>query len=315
MANSHKEHRVNGFVRNFSYYLRRIYDPIYFYAFFLTFVDGLIGVAFRIVRGKRNRTNEFCFTQLVRIDRFRMRKFWKKDRYDFKGIYFPQLPLELGNIGQVYEDVLKVFVEHDDKYNWQYVDKLDKRIPEGVYCYEGPNGEDITVKPGYTVIDAGAWIGDFSAYAAKKGAKVYAFEPSKKNQEYLKKTVEYNGNIFVETSGLGERDEILGFSDNSVGSHFGEGADKINVVSLDSWVKKNNIRKIDFIKADIEGAERSMLLGAKEVLAKHKPILSICTYHLWDDPLVLENIIREANPKYIVVQRKLKLFAYVPRGD
>ncbi len=69
---------------------------------------------------------------------------------------------------------------------------------------------------------------------------------------------------------------------------------------------------MDFIKADIEGAERKMLKGAKETLRKYAPKLSICTYHLPDDKEVLTKIILEANPAYIITYKWDKLYAYIP---
>jgi hypothetical protein len=62
---------------------------------------------------------------------------------------------------------------------------------------------------------------------------------------------------------------------------------------------------------DIKGAERDMLRGATNVLKTFAPKLAICTYHLPDDPEVLEQIIKEANPKYKVVHIRKKLFAAV----
>ncbi|MFH1454829.1 MAG: FkbM family methyltransferase [bacterium] len=251
-------------------------------------------------------------------------KFLKEDIYDFNGVYLPKTE-NIGLIRNVYSDTLKIYTEKKDNYNYHIVDEMDKTLPEGSYCYIGPNGEDITIKPGYNVIDAGAWIGDFSAYASKKGAHSYAFEPSPINIKFLEKTVKYNrgngGVITIVPYGLGDREEDVGFIendeyDNSGGSSFDipKGRDShmhLHVTTIDSWIKKNNIGKIDFIKADIEGYERKMLKGAEKTLKEHEPILSICTYHYPDDPQVLRDIIIKANPKYKIIQRKKKLFAYV----
>jgi hypothetical protein len=87
--------------------------------------------------------------------------------------------------------------------------------------------------------------------------------------------------------------------------------EKISVTTLDKFVEENKLERIDFIKADIEGAERDMLKGATNVLKTFAPKLAICTYHLPDDPEVLEKIIREANPDYTVVHLRHKLFAAV----
>ncbi len=54
-----------------------------------------------------------------------------------------------------------------------------------------------------------------------------------------------------------------------------DGQDK-NQIFLDSLFGD---RKIDFIKMDIEGAERKALLGAEKIIEKDMPRLAICTYH------------------------------------
>ena len=85
----------------------------------------------------------------------------------------------------------------------------------------------------------------------------------------------------------------------------------LSVTTIDAFVKENGILNIDFIKADIEGAERDMLYGARETLKYHAPKLAICTYHRADDPEILEKIIRDANPNYTIVQKRYKLYACV----
>ncbi|MDR0409176.1 MAG: FkbM family methyltransferase [Spirochaetaceae bacterium] len=85
--------------------------------------------------------------------------------------------------------------------------------------------------------------------------------------------------------------------------------EKIEIITLDKFVHEQGLKRLDFIKADIEGAERDMLKGAKETLREFAPRLALCTYHLPDDPEVLEALIKEANPHYRVVHISKKLFA------
>jgi hypothetical protein len=88
--------------------------------------------------------------------------------------------------------------------------------------------------------------------------------------------------------------------------------ERVKIYALDTFVKEAGLARVDFIKADIEGAERDMLRGAAATLRDFAPKLALCTYHLLDDPEVLEHLILEANPRYKVVQFRKKLYAAVP---
>jgi FkbM family methyltransferase len=48
---------------------------------------------------------------------------------------------------------------------------------------------------------------------------------------------------------------------------------QVQADTLDSWIEKNKLKKIDFIKLDVEGSELQVLKGAKNVLKKYKPIM------------------------------------------
>lgn len=58
-----------------------------------------------------------------------------------------------------------------------------------------------------------------------------------------------------------------------------------------------------------------MLQGAVQLLRTQQPVLSICTYHNPEDPALLEELILAANPEYQIIQRGMKLFAYVPQNN
>lgn len=170
------------------------------------------------------------------------------------------------------------------------------------------------------VFDLGANQGYFAVLAASLGHTVYAFEPSKNLQgNLLEYSKIYDERINVEEAAVGDYDGegelyVDAFSDDAnsmVLKTNAEETEKIKVVTLDEYVKNKNIQRIDFIKADIEGAERNMLWGAKKVLKEFSPMLSICTYHLPDDPEVIQKAILDANPNYKIIQKEKKLYAWV----
>jgi FkbM family methyltransferase len=241
------------------------------------------------------------------------------DKYiDILGAKLP----DITNDAKLMKSLMLIFIDtflircfFNDNYNKETVEILDKHMCDGPYGYND-GSFDVTVKTGDVVIDAGAWIGDFSAYAASKGAFVYSFEPSGTNFRYLTRTAELNKGIIPINKGLGNSCEEIFIEDNStvtstiIRDSGGEG-DRVNLTTIDKFVEEKNIKSLDFIKADIEGAEREMLKGAKNTLRKFSPKIAICTYHLHDDPFVLEKLIIDANPGYKVAHLRGKLFAAV----
>ena len=222
----------------------------------------------------------------------------------------------------IYEDTFGAYVNFNDNYSEEISDLCDEILVEGLYGVVN-NKVNVTVKPGDIVIDAGSWIGDFAAYASVKGATVYAFEPTETTFELLKKTAELNGNITPINKGLSDENTDLTLYVNAEGNSGGNAlkdkttekmipTSSVSTIRLDDFVRENNLPRVDFIKADIEGFERHMLAGAQETLARFAPKLALCTYHLPDDPQVMAELILKANPKYNIVQKRMKLFASVP---
>ncbi|MBQ8024148.1 MAG: FkbM family methyltransferase [Succinivibrio sp.] len=178
----------------------------------------------------------------------------------------------------------------------------------------------VSIKENDVVIDAGANIGLYTVYAASKGCNVFSFEPDPRAQIELKKQKAiYPNNITIIPYGLFSEEKELSFfeSDSSDISSFvlprgNYKETKVSVTTLDKFVETRKIKRVDYIKADIEGAEREMLKGATQTLKKFAPKLSICTYHLPDDKEVLTKLILEANPRYKIWYKWRKLYACVP---
>jgi hypothetical protein len=149
------------------------------------------------------------FEQILKKARYRTVKKYldKTNRYfDFNGARLPDISAnkeKLNTLKSVFEDVLLFFCIYQDNYSKEFVRFMDTIMVEGPYGYTD-NSFDVTVKKGDVVIDAGAWIGDFSAYAAAKGAICYAFEPTRETFDWLCKTRDLNSNIIPVQCGLGD---------------------------------------------------------------------------------------------------------------
>ena len=145
----------------------------------------------------------------------------------------------------------------------------------------------------------------FAADVGNNGA-VYSFEFIRSNIEVFKKNLQLQENdlqkrIHLEEKPLWSQEgEVLYFKDNGPGSKVsfqaGNGFDqKVRTESIDHFVKRQGLLKVDFIKMDIEGAELSALKGAIKTLKKFRPKLAISVYHnagrdILEIPQWLENL-------------------------
>jgi len=172
---------------------------------------------------------------------------------------------------------------------------------------------------GFKVIDAGANIGIFSLFAnyIMPDAQIYAFEPVTSNFKILNKNIDSNNlheNIHIFNMGLGEKQsnkeimiskDPLGVSSTIRDSKFFEKNKKnffqssnIPITTVDDFVEKNSIDRIDFIKIDTEGYERQILEGAKNTIKKFYPKIACCAYHLEDDEVKIPELISSFAPDY-----------------
>jgi FkbM family methyltransferase len=196
---------------------------------------------------------------------------------------------------------------------------------------EGPyEHKNVQIEEADIVLDLGANIGAFSCAAASKGAKVFAFEPTESTLPLLSQNAELYDDFNVVPMAVSDKSGEAKFlvndfssSDINIGSNTlannnRKGFHKevtVKTITVDDFVRERNLERVDFIKADIEGAERLMLAGATETLKRFAPKLAICTYHYPDDKEVLEELILKANPDYIVEHAWEKLYAHVPNRE
>jgi len=246
-----------------------------------------------------------------------------KDYIEIDGI---KLPHFAGSVGEwemdysLFDIVLSSVLRRKPKCSDEIYGVIEPFFHEGPYEY----GE-VCIDQGDIVFDCGAHIGLFSAVASRYGAHVHAFEAIPSTiDDYLSKTASWNEHITIYNNAVWDEEKILDFSvlENHIGASrcdelLWEGANvferhKIQAITLDAFIEEWQLEHVDFIKVDIEGAERNFLRGAKNVLRRFAPKLSICSYHLPDDPQVLQELILEANPNYVMIQKYSKIYAYVP---
>ncbi len=176
------------------------------------------------------------------------------------------------------------------------------------------------VEPDGMVIDCGANIGAFSVYAATRapGVRVIAFEPEPGIYDILRQNVELNRLaewITCRRAGLAASHTSLQimrrrdcFTMHRLVQEKTEGGDTVDCVPIDSL----ELTRCDLIKMDIEGAEEAALTGARNVLRRFHPKLTIAAYHKPSDPWVLTRTIKELAPEYnVIVSRDAHLYAWV----
>lgn len=139
------------------------------------------------------------------------------------------------------------------------------------------------LKKGDVVIDVGANIGYFSAYAAAavgKQGQVFCFEPETKNFEQLKLNCHliqqrgFNCSAYKLAASSASGKAILNVhrysTYHAIEDEFHhldkvEGSQEIDTVTLDAWTEAQGIKKISLLKLDTEGHEAKVLEGARNL--------------------------------------------------
>lgn len=151
---------------------------------------------------------------------------------------------------------------------------------------------------GDTVIDGGAYLGNFAILAARlvgRRGRVIALEPDPATAQALRSRMEQLGlgNVQVVAKGLWDKEEEIPFyMHEGVGlsSLFPSETDQpartsIQCTSLDALVADLQLERVDFVKMDVEGAEIEALSGASDTLTRHHPAMAVATYHERDGAL------------------------------
>jgi FkbM family methyltransferase len=200
---------------------------------------------------------------------------------------------------------LEVSYYDDVKMWWLARESVERRVADHTYLVRHVPSQDPAIAlcaRRRTVVQAGAHVGVWPLALARKFARVVTFEPSPSTFEALRRNIRDSGltNITAYDHGLSDADRWLPFdlTYSAARSRItGKGATfdcKIRVRPLDELL----LNEVDMMFLDLEGHECEALDGAKETIARCRPIIQV---ELW--------------PKRAMILRtKLTDLGYKPMG-
>ncbi len=164
------------------------------------------------------------------------------------------------------------------------------------FIYPELFSEEVRLRPGDVVLDLGANIGTTALIFSKEvgpNGKVFAVEPVTHN--IIENNIRENhlNNITVIPKAVSDQEgkteiEVSDFClDSSIAKRqyttekkYYKQKISVDLEPVDKLVERLNLKKLNFIKMDIEGVEELALKGAKDVIKKFKPVWSISSYHI-----------------------------------
>src|SRR5262249_25124806 len=137
-------------------------------------------------------------------------------------------------------------------------------------------------------IDVGAYVGTHSVYFGRVCGfpQVIAFEPDPQSFEVLRRNIELNGvenKILCINKAVGGRPGICkvlrphppngGASRVSYSTE--AGIAEIPVIRLDDELEAQGEKRVRLLKIDVEGFELEVVRGARQIIDRHRPFLSV----------------------------------------
>jgi FkbM family methyltransferase len=166
------------------------------------------------------------------------------------------------------------------------------------------------VRRGDIVLDCGANIGVFTRKALSRGADlVVAIEPAPLTLEALRRNFQEeikSGRVIVYPKGVWDHDGELELALNTVNQAANslvtgkEHAPTVRVplTTIDKIVAELKLPRVDFIKMDIEGAEKPAIQGGSDTIRRFRPRMSLSSEHLADDYTAIPALVKSLEPRY-----------------
>jgi len=178
--------------------------------------------------------------------------------------------------------------------------------------------------------DVGSNIGYFSIMAGKMNTncEVYAFDPSPGPFSYLSENIKINdlSNVQAFDLALSDKDgessfhfaynakyPYLKYSSLGGSGHLSHVRNNpthytvhVQVVTLDQFIEKNQLRDLDLIKLDVEEAEHLVLAGSRVSIQKFRPIVVCEVFSDFMLNIIKDEIISLSYKAYLFKNQKLE---------
>lgn len=180
------------------------------------------------------------------------------------------------------EGIYQVSAETFDKNDWHYYQKFHTEILD----------QEV-------ILDIGTAEGLLPLTVIDRVRKIIMIEPSTYFCKSLEKTFElFAEKIKIIHTAVGKEEGELYLNESSLSSGISHNKDgqKIKVSTVDQLVDKDE--RITYLKADIEGFEYEMLLGAKDTIQRNKPKIAITTYHQANKHQEIIDLVKSYVPEY-----------------
>lgn len=144
--------------------------------------------------------------------------------------------------------------------------------------------------------------------------EIFAIEPDRRNFRKLSEFVSTLSapKVHAIRGAAWSENTTLSFADsgNRNSGAFAAGKQtEVDALTLDGILDS---RAVDYIKYDVEGAEREAIIGSSETIRRYTPTLLVSIYHRSEDIFALPLQIHELEPSYKLYIRR---YPYVPAWD
>ena len=198
----------------------------------------------------------------------------------------------------------KIWVKEDETLNAHY-----ESVQKGEWEPDTFHIFDAFLDENHSYFDIGAWIGVTSLYGSSIAKKCYAFEPDPIACEKFIDNLTLNPKLSDKINlsrcaishNIGEAvlgsitSEVGGDSNSSLLFKKGRVNWTVKTTTLQAFIQDNSISDFNFIKMDIEGAERYVLPFMSTFLETYKPTLFVALHPLYygpDFPKVARDLIQ-----------------------